>query len=173
MAATVSRNTRGRADVVSQGAFAGMSRRAFLAKAAGAGAAAVLTDWAAPVIEKAYGAGPCSGHLTDIEHIVLCLQEKQVVRSLFRHAFCRRRVRHSDAAVSTKGLEPGDAGAGPHRHYAALPHQIPPGVPTGLASASTTQTTSGLPRTCHGTAAPMTAGCRRRRGPGRWPTRPW
>ncbi|WP_178391504.1 twin-arginine translocation signal domain-containing protein [Mycobacterium tuberculosis] len=39
---------------MSQGAFAGMSRRAFLAKAAGAGAAAVLTDWAAPVIEKAY-----------------------------------------------------------------------------------------------------------------------
>lgn len=63
--------------MVSQGAFAGMSRRAFLAKAAGAGAAAVLTDWAAPVIEKAYGAGPCSGHLTDIEHIVLCLQENR------------------------------------------------------------------------------------------------
>lgn len=31
---------------------------------------------------------------------------EQVVRSLFRHAFCRRRVRHSDAAVSTKGWNP-------------------------------------------------------------------
>lgn len=48
----------------------GMSRREFLTKLTGAGAAAFLMDWAAPVIEKAYGAGPCPGHLTDIEHIV-------------------------------------------------------------------------------------------------------
>lgn len=34
-------------------------------------------DWAAPVIEKAYGAGPCPGHLTDIEHIVLLMQENR------------------------------------------------------------------------------------------------
>ncbi|EFD14032.1 LOW QUALITY PROTEIN: phospholipase C, partial [Mycobacterium tuberculosis T46] len=44
----------------------GMSRREFLTKLTGAGAAAFLMDWAAPVIEKAYGAGPCPGHLTDI-----------------------------------------------------------------------------------------------------------
>ncbi|BBX97123.1 phospholipase [Mycobacterium lacus] len=54
-----------------------MSRRDFLAKATGAGAAAFLMDWAAPVIEKAYGAGPCPGHLTDIEHIVLLMQENR------------------------------------------------------------------------------------------------
>ncbi|WP_444309062.1 alkaline phosphatase family protein, partial [Mycobacterium marinum] len=54
-----------------------MSRREFMAKATGVGAGGFLTDWAAPVIEKAYAAGPCSGHLTDIEHIVLCLQENR------------------------------------------------------------------------------------------------
>ncbi|KBL40691.1 phospholipase C3 PlcC [Mycobacterium tuberculosis UT0084] len=42
-----------------------MSRREFLTKLTGAGAAAFLMDWAAPVIEKAYGAGPCPGHLTE------------------------------------------------------------------------------------------------------------
>lgn len=172
MAATVSRNTRGRADVVSQGAFAGMSRRAFLAKAAGAGAAAVLTDWAAPVIEKAYGAGPCSGHLTDIEHIVLCLQENRS----FDHYFGT--LSAVDGFDTPTPLFQQRAGTRRRRRWTppALrcpTASIPPGVPTGLASASTTQTTSGLPRTCHGTAAPMTAGCRRRRGPGRWPTRPW
>ncbi|HTQ19174.1 phospholipase C [Mycobacterium sp.] len=54
-----------------------MSRRDFLAKAAGVGGAAFLMDWAAPVIEKAYGAGPCSGHLADIQHIVLLMQENR------------------------------------------------------------------------------------------------
>src|ERR1700722_1594644 len=54
-----------------------MSRREFLAKVSGAGAAAFMTDLCAPVIEKAYGAGPCSGNLSDIEHIVLCLQENR------------------------------------------------------------------------------------------------
>ena len=57
--------------------FTAVSRREFLAKVAAVGAAAALTDLCAPVIEKAYGAGPCSGHLTDIEHIVLCLQENR------------------------------------------------------------------------------------------------
>jgi phospholipase C len=32
---------------------------------------------AGSVIEKAYGAGPCSGHLTDIEHFVLLMQENR------------------------------------------------------------------------------------------------
>jgi phospholipase C len=57
--------------------FRGIPRRNFLAKLTGAGATAALTDWAAPVIEKAYGAGPCSGHLSDIEHIVLLMQENR------------------------------------------------------------------------------------------------
>src|ERR1700722_17709642 len=53
-----------------------MSRREFMAKAA-AGATGALMSFAGPVIEKAYGAGPCSGHLSDIEHIVLFLQENR------------------------------------------------------------------------------------------------
>jgi phospholipase C len=54
-----------------------MSRRDFLAKLTCAGASAFLMDWAAPVIEKAYGAGPCSGRLTDIARIVLLMQENR------------------------------------------------------------------------------------------------
>ncbi|QUR69781.1 phospholipase [Mycobacterium spongiae] len=53
-----------------------MSRRQFLAKAAACGAASQLS-WAGPVIEKAYAAGPCGGHLTDIEHFVLLMQENR------------------------------------------------------------------------------------------------
>lgn len=158
--------------MVSQGAFAGMSRRAFLAKAAGAGAAAVLTDWAAPVIEKAYGAGPCSGHLTDIEHIVLCLQENRSFDHYFGTLSAVDGFDTPTPLFQQKGWNPETQALDPTG--ITLPYRInTTGGPNGLASASTTQTTSGLPRTCHGTAAPMTAGCRRRRGPGRWPTRPW
>ena len=55
----------------------GMTRRQFLAKAAAASSTGALLDLAGPVIEKAYGAGPCPGHLTDIEHIVLLMQENR------------------------------------------------------------------------------------------------
>jgi phospholipase C len=55
----------------------GMSRREFLAKAAAATSVGAAMSLAGPVIEKAYGAGPCSGHLTDIEHFVLLLQENR------------------------------------------------------------------------------------------------
>ena len=44
-----------------------ISRREFLAKVTAGGAGALLS-LAGPVIEKAYGAGPCPGHLTDIQH---------------------------------------------------------------------------------------------------------
>ncbi|MCV7076269.1 phospholipase C [Mycobacterium szulgai] len=54
----------------------GFSRREFLAKAT-AGSAGALLSLAGPVIEKAYGAGPCAGHLSDIEHIVLFMQENR------------------------------------------------------------------------------------------------
>ncbi|GJO52245.1 phospholipase C 4 [Mycobacterium marinum] len=54
----------------------GMSRRKFLAKAA-AGGTGALMSFAGPVIEKAYGAGPCSGHLSDIEHFVFFLMENR------------------------------------------------------------------------------------------------
>ncbi|WP_099288732.1 phospholipase C [Mycobacterium persicum] len=54
-----------------------MSRREFLANLTAATSAGAFMSLAGPVIEKAYGAGPCSGHLTDIEHIVLLMQENR------------------------------------------------------------------------------------------------
>jgi phospholipase C len=59
------------------GSLSGMSRREFLTRAAGAGGAGLLMDMAGPVLDKAYGAGPCSGHLADVEHIVLFMQENR------------------------------------------------------------------------------------------------
>ena len=53
-----------------------ISRREFLAKVTAGGAGALLS-LAGPVIEKAYGAGPCPGHLTDIQHFVLLMQENR------------------------------------------------------------------------------------------------
>lgn len=61
---------------MSQSHIGGVSRREFLAKVA-AGGAGALMSFAGPVIEKAYGAGPCSGHLTDIEHFVFFMQENR------------------------------------------------------------------------------------------------
>ena len=55
----------------------GMSRREFLAKAAAATGTGAVMSLAGPVIEKAYGAGPCSGHLSDIEHFVFLMQENR------------------------------------------------------------------------------------------------
>jgi phospholipase C len=54
-----------------------MSRREFFARLAAATSTGALMSLAGPVIEKAYGAGPCSGHLTDIEHFVLLMQENR------------------------------------------------------------------------------------------------
>ncbi|WP_197717904.1 phospholipase C [Mycobacterium basiliense] len=54
-----------------------MSRREFLANITAAATTGALMSLAGPVIEKAYGAGPCAGHLTDIEHIVLLMQENR------------------------------------------------------------------------------------------------
>lgn len=54
----------------------GFSRRQFLAALAAGGAGALLS-LVGPIVEKAYGAGPCSGHLSDIEHFVLLMQENR------------------------------------------------------------------------------------------------
>ncbi|GJO00714.1 hypothetical protein NJB1907f44_02780 [Mycobacterium marinum] len=63
--------------LVSKHPVDGMSRREFMAKLAAASSAGAMMSLAGPVIEKAYGAGPCSGHLTDIEHFVFMLQENR------------------------------------------------------------------------------------------------
>jgi phospholipase C len=62
---------------VSARAVDGMSRRQFLAKAAAAAGTGAFMSVAGPLIEKAYAAGPCSGHLTDIEHFVLLMMENR------------------------------------------------------------------------------------------------
>ena len=62
---------------MSESKVGGLSRREFFAKAAAAGTAGAFMSLAGPVIEEAYGAGPCSGHLTDIEHFVLFMQENR------------------------------------------------------------------------------------------------
>ncbi|OBK26833.1 phospholipase [Mycobacterium asiaticum] len=54
-----------------------MSRREFLAAITAAAGTGALMSLCEPVIEKAYGAGPCAGHLSDIEHIVLLMQENR------------------------------------------------------------------------------------------------
>ncbi|POX69784.1 hypothetical protein C3475_26070 [Mycobacterium kansasii] len=60
-----------------------MSRRQFLAKLAAATGAAAFMSVAGPAIDKAYPAGPCSGHLSDIEHFVLLMQENRSFDSYF------------------------------------------------------------------------------------------
>lgn len=84
----------------------GMSRREFMAKLTGAGAAALMTDIAAPVIEKAYGAGPCSGHLTDIEHIVLLMQENRSYDHYFGTLSGTRGFDDPSPAFQQKGWNP-------------------------------------------------------------------
>ncbi|QUR68081.1 phospholipase C [Mycobacterium spongiae] len=54
-----------------------MTRRQFFAKAAAAATGGAVMSLAGPIIEHAYGAGPCAGHLTDIEHIVILMQENR------------------------------------------------------------------------------------------------
>ncbi|BBX72952.1 phospholipase C [Mycobacterium shinjukuense] len=86
--------------------FVGMSRREFLAKLTGAGAAALLTDYAGPVIDKAYGAGPCPGHLTDIEHIVLLMQENRSFDHYFGTLSSTRGFNDPSPAFAQKGWNP-------------------------------------------------------------------
>jgi len=86
--------------VVSEYSVDGMSRRQFLAKAAAATSTGALMSVVGPVIEKAYGAGPCSGHLSDIEHIVLLMQENRS----FDHYFG---TMSSTLGFSDPGAKPG------------------------------------------------------------------
>ncbi|ORA21294.1 phospholipase C [Mycobacterium angelicum] len=85
--------------------FGGMSRREFLAKVA-AGSTGALMSFAGPVIEKAYGAGPCSGHLSDIEHIVLFLQENRSFDHYFGTLSATDGFNTASPAFQQKGWNP-------------------------------------------------------------------
>ncbi|GJO01961.1 hypothetical protein NJB1808e29_25070 [Mycobacterium marinum] len=113
--------------MVSRDAFAGMSRREFMAKATGVGAGAFLTDWAAPVIEKAYAAGPCSGHLTDIEHIVLCLQENRSFDHYFGSLSSVDGFDTPTSLFQQKGWDPRTQSGRSGQYHGALSHRYDPG----------------------------------------------
>ncbi|WCS19598.1 twin-arginine translocation signal domain-containing protein [Mycobacterium marinum] len=87
--------------------LSGMSRRKFLAKAA-AGGTGALMSFAGPVIEKAYGAGPCSGHLSDIEHFVFFLMENRSFDHYFGTLSGHRRFRQRLTTFPAERLEPAD-----------------------------------------------------------------
>jgi phospholipase C len=60
------------------GAFADMSRREFITKAAAVGGTAVVASWAGPIIERAFAVDPGgAGSLDDIEHFVFLMQENR------------------------------------------------------------------------------------------------
>jgi phospholipase C len=84
----------------------GMTRRQFLAKAAAASTTGALMSLAGPVIEKAYGAGPCSGHLSDIEHIVLLMQENRSFDHYFGTLSTTNGYDSGSPAFSQKGWNP-------------------------------------------------------------------
>jgi phospholipase C len=84
----------------------GMSRRQFLAKSAAATTAGAFMSVAGPVIEKAYGAGPCSGHLGDIEHFVLLMQENRSFDHYFGTISGVNGFGSGSPAFSQKGWNP-------------------------------------------------------------------
>lgn len=79
-----------------------------MARIATAGSAGALMSLAGPVIERAYGAGPCSGHLTDIEHFVLMLQENRSFDHFFGTLSGINGFDTPIAVIPAKGLEPAD-----------------------------------------------------------------
>ena len=120
----------------------GMSRRQFLAKAAAASSPGAFMSLAGPVIEKAYGAGPCSGHLTDIEHIVLLMQENRS----FDHYFG---TLSGVNGFSTRSPLSNRRAGTPRRRRWTPPASrsrsasTPPGAPCSTGNASRTPTTPG------------------------------
>jgi phospholipase C len=83
-----------------------MTRRQFLAKAAAATTSGAVMSLAGPIIEKAYGAGPCGGHLTDIEHIVLLMQENRSFDHYFGTLSATRGFNDPSPAFQQKGWNP-------------------------------------------------------------------
>ena len=134
----------------------GFSRRDLFAKAT-AGSAGALLSLAGPVIEKAYGAGPCSGHLTDIEHFVLLMQENRSYDHYFGTLSGTDGFNAPSPLFQQKGWNPQTQALDPPASRCPTA-SIPPGAP----GCSTTPTTPGSGTLVRGTAVPITTGCRRR-----------
>ncbi|WP_269462796.1 alkaline phosphatase family protein [Mycobacterium basiliense] len=138
-----------------------MSRRELLTKAAAATSSGTLLSFAGPVIVKAYGAGPCSGHLTDVEHIVLLRQENRSFDHYFGTLSGVNGFSSGSPLFAQKGWNPMTQTNDPAG--TSLPFRFDttrgPALP---GSASTTPTAAGSSCTRHGTAVPTTIGYRRR-----------
>ncbi|MBL1077973.1 phospholipase C [Nocardia sp. 2] len=90
------------------GAFAGINRREFLAKALAAGGVGALASWANPIIDRAYAADPMGmGGFGDIEHFVLLMQENRSFDHYFGTMSGVRGFGESSPAWQQYGYAPG------------------------------------------------------------------
>src|ERR1700758_54338 len=138
-----------------------MSRREFFAKLAAATSTGALMSLAGPVIEKAYGAGPCSGHLTDIEHFVLLMQENRSFDHYFGTLSGTDGFDTPSPAFQQKSWNPMTQGLDPNGTTIPYRFDTTRG-PCKTANASPTPATTGSPCAGHGPTGRTTAGCRRR-----------
>ncbi|WP_298446323.1 alkaline phosphatase family protein [Gordonia sp. (in: high G+C Gram-positive bacteria)] len=103
--------------------IAGMNRREFMRRVGAVGGTALLTSWAAPIIEKAYAsADPAgTGGLHDIEHIVLFMQENRSFDHYFGTYSGVRGFADAGDALKQHGWAPGK---GPTRTGYTLPFRL-------------------------------------------------
>ncbi|MGV9794358.1 phospholipase C [Gordonia sp. NPDC003422] len=108
---------------MSDAPFGGLSRRDFLTRVSAVGGGALLTSWAAPIIDKAYAsADPAgTGSLSDIEHIVLFMQENRSFDHYFGTYSGVRGFGEASPAWKQHGWAPG---VGPTRRGYTLPFRL-------------------------------------------------
>lgn len=122
-------------------------------------------DWAAPVIEKAYGAGPCPGHLTDIEHIVLLMQENRSFDHYFGTLSSTNGFNAASPAFQQMGWNPMTQALDPAGVTIPFRLDTTRGPFLDGECVNDPESTSGWGCTWPGTVVPTTTGCRRRRPP--------
>lgn len=97
--------------------FQGMSRREFFTQITAAGGAAMLAEWASPIIDKAYAASAPSGSLQNIEHIVLFMQENHSFDNYFGTRYgvngFGNTGNNPPAVFKQRGWAPSGSGGGP------------------------------------------------------------
>lgn len=152
--------------LVSKHPVDGMSRREFMAKLAAASSAGAMMSLAGPVIEKAYGAGPCSGHLTDIEHFVFMLQENRSFDHYFGSLSGINGFDTPSSAFQQKGWNPQTQSIDPAG--VTIPYRFDTTrARCSTAHVPTTPATNGSTCTGRSTTVPTTIGWARRPKPRR------
>lgn len=107
---------------MASGPFAGMSRRDFFARVAAVGGTAFLANWANPIIDRAYAADPAgSGSFSDIEHIVLFMQENRSFDHYFGTRAGVRGFAEDPESLKQYGWAPGK---GPTKNGYTLPFRL-------------------------------------------------